>query len=385
MNTELKEYIYMLEFRSTTGLATDLTTGSTASGTQRAAAVPIGLSVKAYWMGLLGMLLACLVLAPSISEAKTFKIATVSPDGLSWMKKLRAGAKEIATRTDNRVKFKIYPGGVQGDDFTVLRKMRIGQLHGGVVAASTLTRFYPDLQIYNLPLVFRDVAEVDYVRKRMDQQIVNGLEAAGMVTFNLTETGFAYMLTKEPVRSVEDLKKVKAWVPDGDPISAKLIQSFGISPIPLTLSDVLAGLQTGLIDGVAVPPLVALALQWHNQVKYVTNIPLVYIYSMLSLDKKAFESIDESDQLIVNEVLNRVFLEVDRENRVDNKKAYNALIAQGIEEVAPTDAQIAGWRAKAKTSIANLVQSGSISNDSLVTLQRHLDEFRAAKETSVSD
>jgi TRAP-type C4-dicarboxylate transport system substrate-binding protein len=283
------------------------------------------------------------------------------------------------------VKFKIYPGGVQGDDFTVLRKMRIGQLQGGVVAASTLTRFYPDLQIYNLPLVFRDVDEVDYVRRRMDQQIVDGLEDAGMVTFNLTETGFAYMLTKEPVRSVGDLKKVKAWVPDGDPISAKLIQSFGISPIPLTLSDVLAGLQTGLIDGVAVPPLVALALQWHNQVKYVTNIPLVYIYSMLSLDKKAFDSIDEADQLIVKEVMNRVFLEVDRENRVDNKKAYDALIVQGIEEVAPTEAQITDWRLKAKTSIADLVQSGSISNESLLTLQRHLDEYRAAKETSVSD
>jgi TRAP-type C4-dicarboxylate transport system substrate-binding protein len=379
----------MLEFRTTTGLATDLIAGSAAIRTKGTivgtTAAPIGLSVKAYWMGLLGMLLSCLVLAPSISEAKTFKIATVSPDGLSWMKKLRTGAKEIATRTDNRVKFKIYPGGVQGDDFTVLRKMRIGQLQGGVVAASTLTRFYPDLQIYNLPLVFRDVDEVDYVRRRMDQQIVDCLEDAGMVTFNLTETGFAYMLTKEPVRSVGDLKKVKAWVPDGDPISAKLIQSFGISPIPLTLSDVLAGLQTGLIDGVAVPPLVALALQWHNQVKYVTNIPLVYIYSMLSLDKKAFDSIDEADQLIVKEVMNRVFLEVDRENRVDNKKAYDALIVQGIEEVAPTEAQITDWRLKAKTSIADLVQSGSISNESLLTLQRHLDEYRAAKETSVSD
>ena len=106
------------------------------------------------------------------------------------MKKLRSGAKEIAQRTDNRVKFKIYPGGVQGDDYTVLRKMRIGQLHGGVIAASTLTRFYPDLQVYNLPLVFRDGAEVDYVRERMDQRIVDGLEEAGFVTFNLTETGF---------------------------------------------------------------------------------------------------------------------------------------------------------------------------------------------------
>ncbi len=321
-------------------------------------------------------LLVCLILMPSVSVAKTFKIATISPDGLSWMKKLRSGAKEIAKRTDNRVKFKIYPGGVQGDDYTVLRKMRIGQLHGGVVAASTLTRFYPDLQVYNLPLVFRDGAEVDYVRQRMDDRIVSGLEDAGIVTFNLTETGFAYMLTKEPVKSIQDLKKIKAWVPDGDPISAQLIQSFGISPIPLTLPDVLAGLQTGLVNGVAVPPLVALALQWHNQVKYVTDIPLVYIYSMLSLDKKAFASISTADQAIVKEVMNRVFLEVDRENRVDNLKAYDALISQGIEEVAPTDEQLEAWRVQAEASIESLVESGGISNESLSLLQQYLDEYR---------
>jgi len=327
------------------------------------------------YFALAGLLIS-LSLLPTVSVAKTFKIATVSPDGLSWMKKLRSGAKEIATRTDKRVKIKIYPGGVQGDDFTVLRKMRIGQLQGGVVAASTLTRFYPDLQIYNLPLMFRNVEEVDYVRQRMDKQIVDGLDAAGIVTFNLTETGFAYMLTKEPVRSLQDLQKVKAWVPDGDPISAQLIQSFGISPIPLTLSDVLAGLQTGLIDGVAVPPLVALALQWHNQVKYVTNIPLLYIYSMLALDKKAFESISEADQLVVKEVMNRVFRQVDQANRVDNVKAYDALITQGITEVSPNRAQLAGWRVQAKTSIESLVDSGGISEASLATLQGYLAEVR---------
>jgi TRAP-type C4-dicarboxylate transport system substrate-binding protein len=324
-------------------------------------------------------LLVCLMLTPSVSVAKTFKIATVSPDGLSWMKKLRSGAKEIAQRTDNRVKFKIYPGGVQGDDYTVLRKMRIGQLHGGVIAASTLTRFYPDLQVYNLPLVFRDGAEVDYVRERMDQRIVDGLEEAGFVTFNLTETGFAYVMTKEPVKSVQDLKKIKAWVPDGDPISAQLIQSFGISPIPLTLSDVLAGLQTGLVNGVAVPPLVALALQWHNQVKYVTNIPLVYIYSMFSMDKKAFASISEADQTIVKEVMNRIFLEVDRENRIDNLKAYDALISQGIEAVSPTEDQFVAWQAQAEASIESLIASGSISDESLSLLYQYLDEYRASQ------
>ncbi|MCB1646093.1 MAG: TRAP transporter substrate-binding protein DctP [Pseudomonadales bacterium] len=320
-----------------------------------------------------------LIVAGPVAQAKTFKIATVSPDGLGWMKKLREGVKEIENRTEGRVKIKLYPGGVQGDDFTVLRKMRIGQLHGGAVAASTLTRFYPDLQVYNLPLQFRTQEEVDYVRERMDQRIIDGLAEGGMVSFSLTETGFAYMLTNEPVADIEDLKKVKAWVPEGDPISARLIQSFGISPIPLGLQDVLAGLQTGLIDAVAVPPIVALALQWHNHVKYVTRLPLLYIYSMLAMDQKAFNSMSPADQQVVTEVMNRVFAEVDADNRLDNRKAYDALIAQGIQEVEPTSEQLEAWRAKATQSVDELVAAGEISSESLTILRKYLQEYRAGQ------
>ena len=335
--------------------------------------------------GLLFMLLSAgLGYAPT-AEATTLKIATVSPDGLSWMKKLRAGAKEVATKTDDRVKFKIYPGGVQGDDYTVMRKVRIGQLQGGVMAASTLTRFYPDLQIYNLPLQFRDQQEVDYVRARMDERIINGLGEGGITSFSLAETGFAYMLTSEPVASVEDLQKVKAWVPDGDPIAAQLIQSFGISPIPLGLPDVLAGLQTGLIDAVAVPPLVALALQWHNHVKYITRLPLMYIYSMLVLDQKAFNEISATDQAIVRSVMNRVFSEIDSDNRRDNTLAYKALLSQGIKEVNPTAAQLIGWRQQADASIETLMQEDGVTQESLDLIRQHLTEFRARRDAASSE
>ena len=321
------------------------------------------------------VLLAVLVVLPA--QAKTFKIATISPDGLSWMKKLRAGAEEVEARTSGRVKFKIYPGGVQGDDATVLRKIKIGQLQGGAVTASALTRFYPDLQIYNLPLTFRNDEEVDYVRERMDQRIIDGLDAAGIVSFSLIETGFAYILTTKPVRSVADLQMLKAWVPDGDPVSEHLIKSFGLSPIPLTLPDVLAGLQTGLIDAVAAPPIVALALQWHNHVKYLLDLPLIYIYSMMMLNKEAFESIDPADQVIVRNVLNRVFAEVDAENRVDNKAAYKALIGQGLEVVGPDAQQLVDWRNQAAQSIQQLEDAGQLSAGSLTLLNRYLAEVRS--------
>ena len=327
------------------------------------------------------LVLIMMMFSPLGVEAATYKIATISPDGLGWMNKLRAGAREIETRTDGRVKFKIYPGGVQGDDATVLRKMRIGQLHGGVVAAGSLTRFYPDLQVYNLPLQFRDTDEVEYVREEMDQMIVDGLGNAGIVSFHLTETGFAYLLSQEPVTEVGDLKDLKAWIPDGDPIAAELVKAFGVSPIPLNMTDVLAGLQTGLIDAVMAPPAVALALQWHNHVKYMTDLPLVYIYSMLAMNDKAYKKIKQDDRSVVQEVMDRVFREVELDTRVDNQKALQALTSIGIETVeVPAEARVE-WQAMADQSIGKLIQSGEISPESV---QIYLKTLKTYREGSAS-
>ncbi|MFT5012175.1 MAG: TRAP-type C4-dicarboxylate transport system substrate-binding protein [Patiriisocius sp.] len=335
------------------------------------------ISTKPSWIAI-SLLLASFALA-SPALAKTYKIATVSPDGLGWMKQLRSATKDIETQTDGRVKFKIYPGGVQGDDFTVLRKMRIGQLQGGVVASSSLTRFFPDLQIYSLPLQFRGNDEVDYVRKRMDSDIQQGLRDNGIESFHLTETGFAYLLSQTPITSLEEMQALKVWIPDGDPIAARLIKSFGVSPIPLYLTDVLAGLQTGLIDAVAVPPLVALALQWHNHVTHMTDLPLMYTYSMLALDKKAYGRMSDEDQVIVQTVMNSVFIKIDAANRADNEKAYEALLTQDIQKVEPDLSRLESWRQQADRSIKELVSEDELSQQSVDQLRKNLDEFRTTQ------
>lgn len=191
------------------------------------------------------------------------------------------------------------------------------------------------------------------------------------------------MMTNTPVASIDDLKQIKAWVPDGDPISAKLIKSFGISPIPLGLPDVLAGLQTGLIDAVAVPPIVALALQWHNHVKYVTRLPLMYIYSMLALDKAAFEKLSVADQAVVREVLNGVFAEIDADNRQDNVKAYEALLAQGLKEIKPNAEQLLSWRAQADLSVGQ-VKGDGVSQASLDLIQQYLQQSRELNQSGAA-
>ena len=119
-------------------------------------------------------------LLSSQANAVVLKIATLSPDGSNWMIAMRQGAKEVAKKTENRVRFKFYPGGIMGGDKAVLRKIRIGQLHGGILTSGSLSKFYHDLLVYNLPMVFKSFAEVDFVRKHMDMLIIDGLEKAAL-------------------------------------------------------------------------------------------------------------------------------------------------------------------------------------------------------------
>ena len=161
-----------------------------------------------------------------------------------------------------------------------------------------------------------------------------------------------------------------------DPLSAKIVGSFGISPVPLYITDVLTGLQTGMINAVTVPPIVALALQWHNHVSYITDLPLMYIYSMLAMDAKSFKRMAPADQVVVKEVLNGVFSQVDQDNRSDNLKAYDALLAQGIEAVQPELQQLPSWRAVADGSARQLVQDDVITQEGLDLLIRYLEASR---------
>ena len=199
------------------------------------------------------------------AAATTLKIATLAPDGSYWMTALRESAAEISKRTDGRVEMRFYPGGTMGDDQAVLRKMRIGQLHGGGMLSGTLAARVPDLEVYGLPLLFRSYDEVDHVRGAFDARLLAELESNGLVAFGFIETGFAYLMSVDPVDSLDDLRGRKAWFPEGDAVGQAILEAAGLSPVPLPLSDVLTGLQTGLIETVAGPPVGAVALQWFTK------------------------------------------------------------------------------------------------------------------------
>lgn len=316
------------------------------------------------------------LLFPVASQAVTLKIASIAPDGTSWMNEMRKGADEIQARTDGRVSFRFYPGGIMGNDKSVLRKIRAGQLHGGALTGGGVAEVYPEANVYSMPFLFRDYSEVDYVRERMDPVLLDGIKEKDFISFGFSEGGFAYLMSTSPIAGIDDLRGHKVWVPEGDEISRAAFEATNVSPVSLPLTDVLTGLQTGLIDTVAGSAIGAIALQWHTRVKYLTDAPLLYLYGSMVLKRQAFEKLEPADQKIVQEVMSSVFSRLNKLNRKDNESALKAIQAQGIALVEPEPEERERWRNSVNGAMDKLLQNGLFKAEMLQRVEKLLGDYR---------
>lgn len=330
-------------------------------------------------------LLLCSLLAlvagmiSSAAFAQTFKVATLSPGGSYWVKSFKEGAKEIAERTENRVNFKFYPGGVMGGDLTVLRKMKIGQLQGGAMATGSLYGQYPDAAILGIPFTFESQEEMEFVMNGLMEDIKAGAPDNGFVITGVMGGGPAYILSKERASSFDDLKDHKVWVPDNDPQTADTLKKLGINPVPLGVGDVLTGLQTGLIDTVAASPVVAIALQWHTRVEYMIKVPVLYLTGAVVLNQRDFAKLSDDDKDVVLEVFGRVAKDIHARNKKDNAKAYEAMIQQGVTVIEPEGADYDSWKNLEDEARALVVSSSNYSPELLSKLEELKKKFNAGQ------
>jgi TRAP-type C4-dicarboxylate transport system substrate-binding protein len=309
--------------------------------------------------------------------AEIFKIATIAPDSTIWMKQMRNGAEQIEQRTGGRVKLKFYPGGVMGNDRAVLRKLRIGQLQGGAVTTGTLAEVFPDAQIYNLPLEFNTIEEVAYVRRHMDSAIAQGLEQKGLVLLGMSNGGFAYIAGRNSIQNVEKLKEQRVWLPQGDVVGEAMFVAAGVSPVPLALPDVYTALQTGLLDTVIANPSSIIAFQWHTKVRYLTDVPMLFLVGALVVDKKTFGSISAEDQFAMRDVMHNIFAQLDELNHKDNIAAREALAANGVKFVPATDGERSRWNEFADKAVKKMLADGRYTKDFLDKLRELLQQFRS--------
>jgi TRAP-type C4-dicarboxylate transport system substrate-binding protein len=310
------------------------------------------------------------------AHADVLKIATTAPDGTAWMKEMRAGADAVKTRTEGRVELKYYPGGVMGDSATVQRKIKIGQLHGGAFTGGEISNANPDIQAYSLPFLFRTQTEIDAVRAKFDDRVKSGFEKSGFVALGLSGGGFAYIMSTRDIKTRDDLKAAKVWVPQGDFIAEIAFKAVGVTPISLPLADVYTSLQTGLIDTAANTFAGAIAFQWHTKIKHIVDLPVSYVVGAIVVDKKAFDKVAPADQVILKEEMAKAFARLDQISIEDNTKAVDALKKQGITIYQPNAEETANWQKVGAESVQKLEGERSPSPELMKAVNDEIANLR---------
>ena len=258
------------------------------------------------------------------------KFASLAPDGSAWMKEMRAIAVEVREQTSGKVTFKFYPGGVQGDETDMLRKIRIGQLHAAGFTGNGLGEVLPACRVLEVPFLFLNEGEVDTAVAAVEADLRSGFEENGFILLGWADVGFVHFFSRDRIQTAADLNGKKVWMWQGDPLARALFKSLNVIPIPLPVPDVLTALQTGMIDVVYASPLAAIALQWHTRTRFVTEQPVTYASGAVLLSKKTFDKLTAEQQQVLLAVTARRLRALTLQSRRDNSSAFTALKAAGL-------------------------------------------------------
>lgn len=329
------------------------------------------------------LLLALLAFIPSVvlgAEPLVLKFATLAPQGSTWMNIIGDWAKQVEKESAGRLSFKLYPGGISGDETDVLRKIRFGQLHGAALTGHGIGEIYPPARVLELPFLFRTYPEVDYVRAQVMPELRAGFRKNEFELLGWMEIGFLQFFSKQPIDSFADLKRRKLWLWQGDALGGALYSAAGLSPIPLPITEVYTSLSTGLLDTVVAPPLGAIALQWFTKTPYMTDMPIANGIGALVVTRTFFARLPVDLQALLLKTGTDASTRLINETRRDGEKALAVLRQHGVKSSAPwKDVKEAELLAIRDRAMAELAKKDYIPRRSYQQVQKALSDYRASQ------
>jgi len=314
------------------------------------------------------------------AQQYTIKFATIAPEGSTWMNVMREYDAQVRKESGGRVGFKIYAGGVAGDEIDVLRKIRLGQYHAAGFTGVGMTEIAPKVRILDAPFLFKNTDEVDYIYKTFDMEFTKAFEDGGYILLGWAEVGFVYVFAQTPIYTVADMKNVKMWMWEGDPIAEAAFKAIGISPIPLSITDVRTSLQTGLINSFYVSPYAAIALQWFTQAKYMMNLPLANSAGAVLLSKKMYDKLPAELQEILLRNGRSYMAKLTQLSREDNRKALETLKQKGIKITEPPSKQVVQEYDAIGQKARRMLVERLYSEELLNRVEQAVKEFRRSNK-----
>lgn len=326
----------------------------------------------------IAVLIVALASAPQAQNAG-LKLATIVPDGSIWDKALKQMGADWGKATAGRVATTVYSGGTQGDDPTVLRKIRVNALQAASLTAVGLANVDWSFNVFNLPFFFENYDELNAVLEKLTPVLKQRAESKGFVLVHWGHAGWLQVFSKRPVQTLADLKGIKLYTSAGDDRMTQWYKANGFQPRAMAMTDILTGLSTGLIEGMPSTPLASMAYQWHKQTPYMLDIGLAPFIGATVISKRSWDSISAADRA---EML-RISAGVEQMLRVEVPKGDALAVAMmGAQGLKVTKATGDEWRQEAQVLLKSM-RGQMVPPDIFDLAVKERDAYRKSKPAAV--
>ena len=271
------------------------------------------------------------------------KMATLAPEGTEWHGLLVELGQEWKKATNGDVRLRIYPGGVVGDERDMVRKIRIGQIHGAAITTEGMTEVNQYFTAFNYPLLFQDYDDVDFVRNQLNDELYNESEKNGFKLLTMVDVGWVYWFSTDAVYTPSDLKRTKIWTWAGDYKAVQLYEENGFQPIPLTTLDILSGLQTGMINSLGLNTMYALAQQIFGIADNMLDMKWGNLTGAIVVDMRVWNKLKPEYQKLMLNISKNIGKRFQDKNRYGSDDAVNVMKKYGLKVNKPSSEQLTEW------------------------------------------
>ncbi len=306
---------------------------------------------------LFAVFVALAVPAPSLAEPVVIKLGTLAPDGSVWHDALLQVRQLWRDITDGELELRIYPGGVLGGEAEMVRKLQRGSLDAVAITGAGLPRLDRSVDVLNIPLLFQSYAELDYVRERIAPELERHLEKRRFTVLTWFDAGWIYLFTKSPVRTPDELRRLRLGTSAGQPEAEALFKDFGFQVVPLPATDMLTALQTGLIEAINVPPLFALLDRSYQLAGYMTELSWAPLNAATVISTRSWKRVPSRHHGALLAAVRDVARIAEIDSRRAGERAIAEMQARGLTVVAVDAAGRAEWLREARAAYPALRES----------------------------
>jgi TRAP-type C4-dicarboxylate transport system substrate-binding protein len=319
-------------------------------------------------LALLGFITAQLYMDPAPTEAATpktisIKIATLAPSGSPYHEIMKDMAADWQKASDGRVLLKIYPGGVAGGEVDILRKIRIGQLHAGALSISGLSRTLPEMSVLSTPMIYKTKEDLLQVQDVLAPKIEERMEKKGFVVLSWAIAGWVRFFVPGDQPSIEGVKKSRMHVFAGDDQILELWKTMGVNAIPLSGTDVLTGLQSGMVNAFFTTPVMAYASQWFAFTPYMIEMPWAPMIGAIVISKRAWQKVPEPLRPKLKSIAEQHSSRLDIEMQRLETQAISEMQKRGLTLVKPDAQQLEQWQTLTKTAFPEFKNKNRIPDE----------------------